>query len=435
MSLPRAERPLLVALCGLALALATAPATSLAAAPTATHSARTAAAAPADSITVEAAGSPVYQVSGDVASGGVAVLDDIGNYETKSVTGHAALPGNVETTFAMTKGLLSFGGTFALDDPGAGVHIDATVNGGVTRVSDTTVRWSGAATVRRGTASTQQTVTVTVVDRATDAGDHAVHLTHAGQNRQAIVRVPAGKGGVPGLPALFHFPGLLETPSIAAEYGKLEPAADANGYLLVIPEHFGVGWQGVEAGTPFPDVDDPGFVRALAAVVQDRFGADPSRIYSSGMSNGGFFTSLTACQLTDLFAAFAPVSGQLNDPSTCAPGRPVPIVMFHGDADPLVSYDTTGPAATFWAKNNGCATTTTDTPLPDVDPSDGTTVIRHEYQNCPASAPVVLYQIVGGGHAWPGGDVYPLVDIGKATKDISANQIIWDFVSRFTLPH
>ncbi|SHN12778.1 alpha/beta hydrolase family esterase [Cryptosporangium aurantiacum] len=265
-------------------------------------------------------------------------------------------------------------------------------------------------------------------------GYHTVRFVHAGHNRTALVRVPPAPGGEAGLPALFHFPGLLETPAIADRFGKLAPAADANGYLLVIPEHFGIGWQGVPAGTPFPDVDDPGYIRALAAVVIERFGADPSRIYSSGMSNGGFFSSLTACELPDVFAAFAPVAGQLSDPGSCVPGRAVPVVMFHGDADPLVSYDTTAPAATFWTRNNGCGTTTTDTTLPDVDPGDGTRVIRHEYQGCPANAPVVLYQIVGGGHAWPGGDPYPLVPLGNASKDINANQVLWDFVSRFALP-
>jgi poly(3-hydroxybutyrate) depolymerase len=378
-------------------------------------------------------GSPAYRISGAVASGGVAVIDDIGNFQTMSITGRAVLPGNVETNFAVTKGLFDFGGTITLTDPSAGVSINANVSGGVTRVADDTVKWSGSATVKRGTASSQQTVTVTVVDKVLDPGDHAVHLKHDGQDRNAIVRVPTGKGGVPGLPAIFHFPGLLESPTIANLFDKLEPAADKNGYLLVIPEHFGIGWQGVQAGTPFPDVDDPGFIRELAKVVQTRFGADANRTYSSGMSNGGFFTSLTGCLLTDVFAAFAPVSGQLNEPATCKPGRPVPIVMFHGDADPLVAYSTTAPAAAFWAKNNGCGTTTIDTKLPDVDPNDGTTVIKHEYRDCPANAPVVLYQIVGAGHSWPGGDPYPISQLGLATKDIDANQVISDFTSRFTL--
>jgi poly(3-hydroxybutyrate) depolymerase len=428
----RPARPWLIAASSFAMAVAVTPALPLTADAAPAAVAPTAA-APADNITVATTSGTAYRVSGDVVSGGVAVLDDIFDYSTASVTGQAALAGNVATTFAVTKGLFGLSGSIKTSDPGAGVQINANVKGGVTRVSDDTVRWSGWATVTRGSASTWQNVTVTLIDRAIDPGNHAVHITHANQARNAIVHVPTGKGGVQGLPAVFHFPGLIETPMIAHLFGKLEPASDQNGYLLVTPEHFGVGWQGVQGGTTSPNVDDPGFVRALAETVQTRFGADVSRTYASGMSNGGFFTSLMACQLPDVFAAFAPVSGQLNDAASCTPGRKIPVIMFHGDADPIVSYDTAPAAARFFSTNNGCSVFTNDTNLPDVDPNDGTTVIRHEYRDCPANAPVVLYQIVGGGHAWPGGDPYPLVPLGPATKDINGNQLIWNFVSRFTL--
>jgi poly(3-hydroxybutyrate) depolymerase len=234
---------------------------------------------------------------------------------------------------------------------------------------------------------------------------------------------------------LHHFPGLYETAVVADTFGHLREHADRHGYLLVIPEHQGPGWQGVLGGTPAPpDLDDPGFVRALVATVNERFGGDPRRTYASGMSNGGFFTSLLGCRLADVFAAFAPVTGQLNDPATCAPGRPVPVLMIHGDADPLVPYCTTVPAALFWTTNNGCRGDTLDIPLPDVDPADGTRAVVHRYRGCPARAPVVLIQVVGGGHAWFGGDPYPVEWLGRAGRDLVANDAIWSFVSRFRLP-
>ena len=38
---------------------------------------------------------------------------------------------------------------------------------------------------------------------------------------------------------------------------------------------------------------------------------------------------------------------------------------------------------------------------------------------------MVLYVIEGGGHTWPGQD--PMVGfIGKSTKNISANDLIWE---------
>ncbi|TDD87482.1 hypothetical protein E1293_07720 [Actinomadura darangshiensis] len=189
----------------------------------------------------------------------------------------------------------------------------------------------------------------------------------------------------------------------------------------------------VSGGPASPDVDDPGFVNALQDILIERFNADPRRLYASGMSNGGFFTSKMACE-NQRFAAYAPVSGQLEDQGACHPGRHVPMLMIHGDGDFIVPYSGATSAAPFWARNNGCAATTTDTDLPDTHPDDNTTVTRHTYNGCPADAPVLLYQIKGGGHNWPGGTPFLGPFLGGTTYDIDANEVIWNFVSNFRLP-
>lgn len=404
-----------------------------AALPAAAHAASTAPLA--DRVTVTVGGTPGYTTSGDVLRGGVSVLDRIGDHKTASVTGQATVAGGAAVTVNIAHAGSSYAGTFGLADATAGVRIDATVKGGLTRPSDDTVTWSGSATVRRGAATSTQPVTFTVVDRVLDPGDHVVTMVHAGQTRYAAVHVPTGKGGVRGLPALVHFPGLGENAYFAEQFSELFPAADQNGYLMVVPEHYGTGWQGVPGGTALPNVDDLGYVQALMDVVKSRFGADPKRLYSSGMSNGSWFSQLTACRLNTLYAAFVAVSGPLADQKNCNPGRHVPVLMFHGTTDPLVPYSGAAPALAFWVKNNGCASTTTDTNLPDVDPNDGTTIVRHVYQNCPPDGPVIFYQIIGGGHNWPGGKPFlPGNVLGGTTNDINGNQVIWDFVSRFRLP-
>jgi len=44
-------------------------------------------------------------------------------------------------------------------------------------------------------------------------------------------------------------------------------------------------------------------------------------------------------------------------------------------------------------------------------------------------AEVVLYEIEGGGHTWPGQG--PRVRfIGKSTHDISANDLMWEFFEK-----
>jgi len=71
---------------------------------------------------------------------------------------------------------------------------------------------------------------------------------------------------------------------------------------------------------------------------------DANRLYASGKSNGGGFTNLLACTpaTAGLFAAFAPVSAALYagaNPQNCTPGRPVPIINFHGLADKIIPFD------------------------------------------------------------------------------------------------
>ncbi|GGV33064.1 hypothetical protein GCM10010182_65940 [Actinomadura cremea] len=381
-------------------------------------------------------GSPAYSLTGDLSSGGIAVLDNVATYETDRIEGTGTLPGSAggaaSVSFKISKQGFSLKGEFTLEDPGAGVEITAHVNGGVTVPGAATVRWEGNGTVRHGDGSAGRRVTFTIQDRRPDPGDHAIRITHAGQQRNAVLRLPDDYDGT-ARPALFHFPGLLETPGIAEFYGRMADYARTRGFIMVTPEHYGIGWQGVLAGTPSPDVDDPGFVRRLQDILVDRFNADPKRLYASGMSNGGFFTSKMACE-NERFAAYVPVAGQLNDPAACHPGRHVPIVLIHGDGDFVVPYSTVRPALDFWTRNNDCGTRTAATNLPDIAPDDNTTVVRHDHPDCPADGPVTLYEIKGGGHNWPGGTPFLGPFLGGTTYDISANAVIWDFVSRHRLP-
>ncbi|MEO6084791.1 MAG: hypothetical protein ABIQ18_16940 [Umezawaea sp.] len=273
-----------------------------------------------------------------------------------------------------------------------------------------------------------------------EPGTFTVTIEHAGQDRTALVHVPTGYDGTSRLPTLLHFPGLYETPEIAELFGHHFAHADRHGYLMVIPAHYSTGWQGVPGGPGSPDVDDPGFIRALLDELKADYNADPARIYASGMSNGGFFTHLTACRLAGSFAAFAAVSGQLSTGlvSSCSPGRPLPILMIHGDGDPVVpidvSYAPLADATRYWTTNNRCGAATTSVDLPNTT-ADNTTVTRHTWTGCPANAPVVFYEINRGGHTWPGGTPFlPPPLLGWHCTDINANDVIWNFVAPHRLP-
>jgi polyhydroxybutyrate depolymerase len=118
---------------------------------------------------------------------------------------------------------------------------------------------------------------------------------------------------------------------------------------------------------------------------------------------------------------------------------------FHGTGDRIVPYN--GPdeltpkflsfksvdeSIQTWVRLNRCQEAPTIENLEDkVD--DGTTVTRHTYRPLDGGAEVVLLQIHGGGHTWPGQPARISL-IGRSTRDITANELIWQFFQRYRLP-
>ena len=69
-----------------------------------------------------------------------------------------------------------------------------------------------------------------------------------------------------------------------------------------------------------------------------RLKIDPSRIYLTGFSMGGFGTFTVAEKYPDLFAAIAPLAGG-GEIDRAEPLKSLPVRAFHGDADNVIPYD------------------------------------------------------------------------------------------------
>ena len=122
----------------------------------------------------------------------------------------------------------------------------------------------------------------------------------------------------------------------------------------------------------------------------------------------------------------------------CHPGRAVSVMHFHGDADEFAPFKggkgrgisgtefySVEQSIAAWVKADGCGATPTTTRLPDRQ-DDGTTVKEVRYDSGKDGAEVVLVVIEGGGHTWPGRESR-LRSLGASTRDISANDMMWDF--------
>lgn len=190
----------------------------------------------------------------------------------------------------------------------------------------------------------------------------------------------------------------------------MDSLADIRHFLVAYPQGAGSpsDWNAGDCcGDPqSAGTDDIGFIKALIADISSRLLVDPKRIYVGGFSDGARMAFRVACQMSDKIAAVAAASGSLVT-ENCAPDRLVPIIAFHGNADPSVAYDeptatplprpapplTIGltPAVRFWLATASCRGTS------------GRTFDRNtaQYLGTGCRADVAFYETFGGGHAWP----------------------------------
>lgn len=188
-------------------------------------------------------------------------------------------------------------------------------------------------------------------------------------------------------------------------------------------------------------IDDVAFTRALLDDLAKALPIDEKRIFATGMSNGGIISYRLASELSERIAAIAPVGGPMGT-ETCQPKRPVPVMHFHGTDDKFAPFkggkgedSLTGTpfysvehSINAWVKANGCDEKPTETELPDkVD--DGTRVTRKAWANGREGSEVVLFEIQGGGHTWPG-RLAAVKFLGTSTRDINANDLMLEFFQK-----
>ncbi|MBT8495355.1 MAG: alpha/beta fold hydrolase [Deltaproteobacteria bacterium] len=261
-------------------------------------------------------------------------------------------------------------------------------------------------------------------------------ITSGDLTREFRVHVPEGYDPSMRYPVVLNFHGFTSNSWQQVALSGMNDKADEAGFIAVHPDGVGLSqsWNaGVCCGTAASqEVDDVQFVRDMLDDLSTRLCVDDSRIYATGMSNGGFLSHRLACELPDRIAAIAPVAGVMGIPfETCDPGKPVPVMHFHGTWDTLVPYDgnlTQGmpsveETVAAWAERNGCSTATSETFR------SGDSVCQ-SFEGCPSSGAVSYCTVDGGGHTWPGG--LPVPAMGKTTNELSATDAMWDFFSRFS---
>jgi polyhydroxybutyrate depolymerase len=268
------------------------------------------------------------------------------------------------------------------------------------------------------------------------------HLTWDGLNRTFLVYLPKDEPQGVKLPVIFALHGRFGTPEGTVKLADFRPIADREKVILVYPAGISHSWNDGRLKTPAhkKNIDDVGFLNQLMTYMIRNYPVDSTRIYVTGMSNGGFMTSRLGCALSNRVAAIAVVAASIGEDSACQPERPVSVLYMQGTKDPLVPcyggemelgaggmIDSHRQVLDRWIAIDGCANRPVVRHWPD-SAGDGTTITREEYVNTASGARVVGYTIEGGGHAWPGGWAYlPKLFIGVTSKNLNACEAIWAF--------
>ena len=267
-------------------------------------------------------------------------------------------------------------------------------------------------------------------------------FVHGGITRNYRIYIPAVYTGSQPVPLVLNLHGYGSNAFEQEIYGDFRPIADTANFILVSPD--GTVQPGTTdtqywnvAGLFSSSVDDVDFLETLIDTIDAHYNINRSRVYSAGMSNGGFMGYLLACE-SQQFAAIGSVTGSMTTVlyNSCNPAHPVPVIEIHGTADGTVPYNgVTGVKAipdvvNFWVTQNNCSPTPTTSNVPDINTTDSATAEHYLYTGGTNGHTVEHFKVIGGAHTWPGA----VIPIGVTCMDFSASKELWRFFSQYNNP-
>jgi polyhydroxybutyrate depolymerase len=257
-------------------------------------------------------------------------------------------------------------------------------------------------------------------------GDQRITLTHGGIEREYEVHVPPSYTGTTRVPLVMTIHGAHNTIAMVKGWSKMNPVADANGFIVVYPQAVDCWNSGFTIGGCEAAPDDVGFLKAIVAEVESHACIDPKQVYATGISNGSMMSQYLACEASDVFAAVAGVSGGAQCRNTVP--RPVPLFYVHGTEDKTIGYSGAQRTADAWVMRDGCSTT----PMETYNMGSTKCVT---YGACREGAEVVFCTVTGMGHCWPeDSNCGPGGGAAYGVTDFKASPMMWEFFKRHPLP-
>lgn len=276
-------------------------------------------------------------------------------------------------------------------------------------------------------------------------GGGFLEATHAGPAGARAYRlfVPGGYDGKAAVPLLVMLHGCTQSAADFAAGTRMNELAEQKRVLVAYPEQPASAnplrcWNWFDPAHQARDAGEPAALAALTRDVMSRYRVDPRRVFVAGVSAGAAMAVTLGTTYPDLFAAVGSHSGAQfgaatsvmgartvmaqggPDPATQARlaraamaghARAVPLIVFHGAADPVVAPVNAGQTVEQWARTADLADDGAENGSVDLVPDDesqGAAAEAYRWKRLAysdaAGRPLVEWWVVEGlGHAWSGG--------------------------------